>query len=73
MVQNSTAGMAEYSAVDQSGTKMYMTPADLAMRAAPTMRAVMQQYAADEGLFKREFVAAWTKVMNADRFGARCK
>eukprot|EP00937_MAST-01D_sp_MAST-1D-sp2_P004428 g4428.t1 len=50
------------------GKALYMTPVDLLVRTHPATQAVAQAYASDEKLFLSEFAAAWTKVMNADRF-----
>jgi catalase (peroxidase I) len=51
-----------------SGTLLYMTPIDMAVKHNPVMRAAAQEYASDGKLFKDAFRGAWTKVMNADRF-----
>jgi catalase-peroxidase len=46
------------------------TPVDLMFGSSAELRAVAEVYAATDGkdLFVRDFVAAWTKVMNLDRF-----
>ena len=46
------------------------TRVDLAFGSNPVLRAYAEVYAQDDGRakFVRDFVAAWTKVMNADRF-----
>jgi catalase-peroxidase len=46
------------------------TAVDLAFGANAELRALSEVYAADDAReqFARDFVAAWTKVMNADRF-----
>lgn len=46
------------------------TPVDLVFGSYSELRAVAEVYAADKGVekFAKDFVAAWTKVMNADRF-----
>ncbi len=46
------------------------TRADLVFGSNSQLRAISEVYAQDDGqdLFVRDFVAAWTKVMNADRF-----
>jgi len=41
---------------------------DLLLVAAPEYLAVVQTYAGDEERFKNTLAAAWTKLMNADRF-----
>ena len=46
------------------------TPVDLIFGSHSELRAVAEVYAADDGeaLFTRDFVAAWSKVMQLDRF-----
>ncbi|MEM7432894.1 MAG: catalase/peroxidase HPI [Pseudomonadota bacterium] len=46
------------------------TPVDLVFGSHAELRAVSEVYAANDGdkLFVADFVRAWTKVMNADRF-----
>lgn len=50
--------------------KWTATPVDLIFGSNSELRAVAEAYAANDGeeLFVKNFVAAWTKVMNADRF-----
>jgi len=52
--------------------KWTATPVDLIYGSHSELRAVAEVYAADDGkkTFVRDFVAAWNKVMNADRFDA---
>ena len=57
-------GATEYWA---NGTGHWL-PTDMAIRWDPELRAVAQEYAADNALFLAEFARAWTKMMNADRF-----
>ena len=55
----------------RSGTvKWTATSADLVFGSNSILRAYAEVYAQDDnaGKFVRDFVAAWTKVMNADRF-----
>jgi catalase-peroxidase len=49
------------------------TAADLVFGSHSQLRAVAEVYAADDGdeRFVRDFVAAWDKVMNLDRFELR--
>lgn len=61
------SGEVEYSAT-VDGQEVYMTPADLAIKQHGPWKAIAEGYAADDALFVRAFAAAWTKVMNADRF-----
>lgn len=50
--------------------KWTATPVDLVFGSNSELRAVAEVYAADDAkdTFVTDFVAAWTKVMNADRF-----
>ncbi|NIM70360.1 MAG: catalase/peroxidase HPI [Xanthomonadales bacterium] len=50
--------------------KWTATPVDLVFGSNAELRAVAEVYAADDGRdkFVRDFVDAWTKVMNLDRF-----
>mgnify|MGYP006154260149 FL=1 len=62
----------EYVAVDRKdgGTKWNATRADLIFGSNSELRAVGEVYAetGHEEKFVKDFVKAWTKVMNADRF-----
>ena len=72
----------EWSATDETGnhfagrdrtsgeTKWTATRADLVFGSNSQLRAIAEEYAcADSGdMFVADFVAAWVKVMNADRF-----
>lgn len=72
----------EWSAADETGndfagrdrtsgeTKWTATRADLVFGSNSQLRAIAEEYAcADSGdMFVADFVAAWAKVMNADRF-----
>ena len=55
--------------------KFRATRTDLVFGSNSQLRAVAEVYAekGHEEKFVRDFVAAWTKVMNADRFDLRCK
>lgn len=57
----------EYTAT-VDGQQLYMTASDLAIRQHDPWKAIAESYAADNSKFTRHFAAAWTKVMNADRF-----
>ncbi len=50
--------------------KWTATPVDLIFGSNAELRAVAEVYASQDGNeeFVRDFVAAWTKVMRADRF-----
>jgi catalase-peroxidase len=65
-------GRNSYAIVDrQSGaTKWTATRVDLVFGSNSVLRAYAEVYAQDDNKekFVRDFVAAWTKVMNADRF-----
>jgi catalase-peroxidase len=62
----------EYVATDRAsgGEKWQATRADLIFGSNAELRAVGEVYAqkGGEAKFKADFVKAWTKVMNADRF-----
>ena len=65
-------GSNSYEAVDRK-TGMPLrtaTRVDLAFGSNSQLRAIAEVYAADDGedLFRSDFVAAWTKVMELDRF-----
>jgi catalase-peroxidase len=53
--------------------KWTATRVDLVFGSNSILRAYAELYAQDDGeeKFVRDFVAAWTKVMNADRFDVR--
>ena len=62
----------EYIATDRKdgGEKWHATRADLIFGSNSELRAVGEVYAESGGeeKFMKDFVKAWTKVMNADRF-----
>ena len=64
-----------YEGVDRaSGRRKWTgTRADLVFGANAELRALAEVYASDDGgeKFVKDFVAAWTKVMNLDRFDLR--
>ncbi|QDM41477.1 catalase/peroxidase HPI [Altererythrobacter sp. TH136] len=66
----------EYVATDrkEGGEKWHATRADLIFGSNSELRAVGEVYAENghEEKFVRDFVKAWTKVMDADRFDIRC-
>ena len=51
-------------------TKFYGTRADLIFGSNTELRAVCEVYGANDGQgqFVKDFISAWTKVMNLDRF-----
>ena len=55
---------------DSGDLRWTATPVDLVFGSHSELRAVAEVYAADDGAgkFVDDFVAAWTKVMNLDRF-----
>jgi len=61
-----------YEGRDRSSNKLVYTatPVDLIFGSHSELRAVAEVYAADDGArkFTRDFVSAWTKVMQNDRF-----
>lgn len=68
------AGKSEglYEGVDRKtgAVKYTATPVDLIFGSHSELRAISEIYAAEDGKdkFVRDFVAAWNKVMNLDRF-----
>ena len=58
---------------DSGDLRWTATPVDLLFGSHSELRAVAEVYAADDGTgkFVDDFVAAWTKVMNLDRFDVR--
>ena len=66
-----TAG--EFEGLDRKTgeTRWTATTVDLVFGSNSQLRALAEVYAASDaqGVFVRDFVAAWTKVMNLDRFG----
>ncbi len=63
-----------YDGLDRSTGKLKWTatPVDLIFGSHSELRALAEVYAAEDGKekFVNDFVAAWTKVMNLDRFDA---
>jgi catalase-peroxidase len=68
----STQGIYEGRDRKTGELKWTGTPVDLIFGSHSELRAVAEVYAAEDGkkTFVRDFVAAWNKVMNADRFDA---
>ena len=68
----SAADPAVYEGKDRTSgaMKWTATPVDLVFGSNSELRAVAEVYASDDAKakFTTDFVAAWTKVMNADRF-----
>jgi catalase-peroxidase len=66
-----------YEGTDRSSgkAKWTATAADLVFGAHSQLRALAEVYASDDGRekFVRDFVAAWTKVMNLDRYDLLAK
>ena len=71
-VEWKATGSNSYEAVDRKTGKPVRTATrvDLAFGSNSQLRALAEVYAADDGkaVFLRDFAAAWTKVMNNDRF-----
>lgn len=53
---------------EEQGQYLYMTGDDMVLKRDPELAAIAKQFATDNELFVQEFAAAWTKLMNADRF-----
>lgn len=68
--KSKTEGLYEGRDRKTGALKWTATPVDLVFGSNSELRAVAEVYAANDGRekFIRDFVAAWTKVMNADRF-----
>jgi catalase-peroxidase len=68
--KSATPGL--YEGKDRATGKLRWTatPVDLAFGSNSELRAVSEVYASNDAgqKFVDDFVAAWTKVMNADRF-----
>src|SRR5690606_32157903 len=64
-----------YEGKDRASGKVVWTatPVDLVFGSNSELRAVAEVYASDDARekFVQDFAAAWTKVMNADRFDLR--
>ena len=62
-----------YRGVTAEGKELFGTRDDLVFGSNSELRTLSEVYAADDAKekFVRDFVAAWVKVMDADRFDAR--
>ena len=67
---STSAGVYEGHERGTGERKWTATPVDLIFGSNSELRAVAEVYAADDARekFVRDFVAAWTKIMNLDRF-----
>lgn len=65
----SASGQAEFKS---ASSPLFMLPTDVALLHDPEILALVEEFASDKAAFLGEFSAAWTKVMNADRFDGRC-
>lgn len=68
--KSATPGLYEGKDRATGAARWTATPVDLIFGSNSELRAVAEAYAADDAKekFVTDFVAAWTKVMNADRF-----
>jgi catalase-peroxidase len=70
--QKSSTSEGLYEGLDRSSgqIKWTATPVDLIFGSHSELRAIVEVYAADDGQekFIKDFVSAWNKVMNLDRF-----
>ncbi len=66
----SAQGLYEGKDRASGAAKWTATPVDLVFGSNSELRAVSEVYASDDAKekFAKDFIAAWTKVMNADRF-----
>lgn len=62
----SKSGKDEFVAKGKPG--VFATPEDLVIKTDPELSAIAKGYAADNAKFLKAFSAAWTKLVNADRF-----
>ncbi|HXE05966.1 MAG TPA: peroxidase family protein, partial [Bryobacteraceae bacterium] len=71
----SSAGLLEGRDRRTDEVKWTATTVDLVFGSNAQLRALSEVYASDdaEEMFVREFAAAWTKVMNLDRFDLELK
>lgn len=60
------SGGAEYRAIGKAD--VFLLSTDLALLWDAEFKSVVQEYASDNHLFLRDFGAAWTTYMNADRY-----
>ena len=59
----------QYKAKGKEGDDLYITYTDFIIRSDPDLAAIAQDYARkDDETFNKDFMAAWTKIMNNDRF-----
>ena len=72
-IWSKAASLGTYEGTDRATGKVKWTatPVDLIFGSHSELRAVAEVYAANDGRekFVADFVAAWNKVMNLDRFG----
>jgi catalase-peroxidase len=58
-----------FEGLDSTGKRKWTaTRVDLVFGSNSQLRAIAEVYASDQSQFVKDFVAAWTKVMNLDRF-----
>ncbi|NLF25499.1 MAG: catalase/peroxidase HPI, partial [Deltaproteobacteria bacterium] len=73
--QKSSSDEGIYEGVDRATNKLKWTatPVDLIFGSNSELRAIAEVYAADDAKdkFVSDFISAWTKVMNLDRFDLR--
>lgn len=60
-----STGKRQYKA---AGKELYMLPTDMLFQTDAELAAIAEDYASNNELFLEEFAAAWTKVVNIDRF-----
>ena len=67
---NQSGGIYEGRDRSSNELKWTATPVDLIFGSHSELRAVVEVYAADDAQnkFVNDFIAAWTKVMQLDRF-----
>jgi len=67
-----TSSMGKLYYTDNKTKSLTMFHTDLEFRRDPEFKKIVQEYANDNNLFLTEFRDAWTKLVNADRFGTVC-
>jgi catalase (peroxidase I) len=60
-----SSGKRQYKASD---AELYMLTTDMMLSADPRLASHVHEFALDNELFLNEFAAAWTKLVEADRF-----
>ena len=65
---NGETDKMQYTSTADDGTPLQMLRSDMNLKFSMEYRAVAEQYLGNEDLFVADFISAWTKIMNQDRF-----